>query len=44
MECADPRPDFVEGFGYIKRCSVVRNGNDPTQRLPIDASCNLPRL
>lgn len=31
MQFSDPRPNFpnfVEGFSYIERCSVVWNGDD----------------
>jgi hypothetical protein len=44
MKFADSRPDPVEGFGYIKRCSVVSNGDGPVRRLPGDATSNLPRI
>jgi hypothetical protein len=44
MEFADSRPDPVEGFGHIKGCSVVSNGDGPVRHLPGGATSNLPRI
>ncbi len=44
VEFAELRPEFVQVFAHIKRCSTGWDGSDPVRRLPGDVTSVLPPI